>query len=981
MYGREAERLGENYDIRFSSREDRGWMALDRATVDGDSARVTMLETLARVDLPRPLAPGDSVTLRLRFEVKIPKQFDRFGRVGDDYSVAQWYPKMVVRDRDGWALDPFHYFPEFYGEFADYDVAITLPDAQWVGATGVLRSAEGGTNEIPLQRAAAESVTVSFAPRVATTRSGGWPTRELRVETTDGASVVVPRGARAPLRVPAGSPLHYAYVWEESADSAYAERDEAGRPGPLRFLLVARDTSVSDTLRDFIREPAPSDSALPSLKTLRYRAERVHDFAWVASPRYVRADSLWNGVAVRALVFVEDAESWRHALAWTVRALEHASGTVGPYAWPQFTSAEAWMSGSAMEYPMLTVNDPAIAEGEVESLDNTLAHEAAHSWFYGMLGNDERRHAWLDEGFTQYLENDYTERHYPRGQWKRRDRFRWVSPTTLLRRTERSLLRYHYLRDAQPMSRPADLAPSYPAYSVAAYDRPAMMLRSLRAVWGEDAFGAFLRDLYRRARFRHLRPEDVEASARAAAGDSGAAMLRPWIETTALPDVARGPIRREKTAEGWRTTVRVLRKGGFAFAVPLEARFEDGTSETKIVPTTARENDVVFESRSRARGVTVNPRRDVFDAYPLDDQDRLIPPMRWKPLFDFSGTHEVTVLYGPTIWHGEEEGTRLGGWVDGRFLPSDDFPLGIRSFEAGLNVGTRTGDVAWRAGYARRAGMFGARGSLRLFAAKDVTYERREISASNWITESGQRHPWRTWKVTVQDLDRGYGGGRELNGEIALEIRTKGPRRQESFQVSWRHGAPVGALGPAREKDGYDVVRGTITESLDLGPGGSFHVGARLFGGTTTGRVPGDRRFDAAQAMPLETLDLFYWNAGGPLRESEHFWAEGGGRLRGYVGRGIVSDRLVAGSLEAGHDRCPFTLFADVGRATWRRVLQGPSGTLADVGHTYADAGIGVAAWRVRLDAPLWVGTPEPGERPWDVRWVVAFDLPDIRFR
>ncbi|HEX4936458.1 MAG TPA: M1 family aminopeptidase, partial [Gemmatimonadaceae bacterium] len=341
----------------------------------------------------------------------------------------------------------------------------------------------------------------------------------------------------------------------------------------------------------------------PSLKTLRYRAERVHDFAWVASPRYVRADSTWDGIAVRALVFREDAEAWRHALPWTVRALEHASRAFGPYAWPQFTTAEAHMSGSAMEYPMLTMNDPAVAEGEVESLDNTIAHETAHAWFYGMIGNDERRHAWIDEGFTQYLENDYTALHYPRGQWKRRDRYRWVSPTSVLRRTERSLLQHHYLRDAQPMSRPADLSPSYAAYSVAAYDRPAVMLRNLRAVWGEETFGAFLRDLYLRGLFRHLRPEDVEASARAVAGDSGAAMLRPWIETTALPDVARGPIRREKTADGWRTTVRVLRKGGFAFAVPVEARFEDGTSVTKIVPTTARENDVVFESRSRPRGV------------------------------------------------------------------------------------------------------------------------------------------------------------------------------------------------------------------------------------------------------------------------------------------------------------------------------------------------------------------------------------------
>jgi len=106
-------------------------MTLDSASVEGVEARVTVEETLARIDLPRPLAPGDSTTFRVHFRVGIPSVFDRFGHSGSRYSIAQWYPKMVVIDEKGWALDPYHYFAEFYGEFATYDVAITLPDEQW----------------------------------------------------------------------------------------------------------------------------------------------------------------------------------------------------------------------------------------------------------------------------------------------------------------------------------------------------------------------------------------------------------------------------------------------------------------------------------------------------------------------------------------------------------------------------------------------------------------------------------------------------------------------------------------------------------------------------------------------------------------------------------------------------------------------------------------------------------------------------------
>jgi hypothetical protein len=127
VYAQEGERYGGDYGLRFSKLEDRGWMTLDSCTVDGVPAAVDVQETLSRVDLPHPLAPGDSTEVRVRFVVQIPTHFDRLGRSGNRYSISQWYPKIVVYDKRGWRLDPFHYFSEFYGEFGTYDVSITLP--------------------------------------------------------------------------------------------------------------------------------------------------------------------------------------------------------------------------------------------------------------------------------------------------------------------------------------------------------------------------------------------------------------------------------------------------------------------------------------------------------------------------------------------------------------------------------------------------------------------------------------------------------------------------------------------------------------------------------------------------------------------------------------------------------------------------------------------------------------------------------------
>jgi hypothetical protein len=174
----------------------------------------------------------------------------------------------------------------------------------------------------------------------------------------------------------------------------------------------------------------------------------------------------------------------------------------------------------------------------------------------------------------------------------------------------------------------------------------------------------------------------------------------------------------------------------------------------------------------------------------------------------------------------------------------------------------------------------------------------------------------------------------------------------------------------------YDRASAELNQALGVGPTASFHVAWRAFAGAAWRAAPDDRLFDAVQATPLETLDRFHWNAGGPLRESEHFWAEGGGGLRGYVGLSLSGDRLLAGSLELKHDNWPILIFADVAR-----IERTGSGSYVPYGPTFADAGVGWDAGFVRIFAPIWVSAPPSGEGEFAARWVVAFDLPDLRFR
>ena len=100
--------------------------------------------TIAHWTLPRPLAPGDSLSVEIDWQARPSTLPRRQGRQGRRFDFAQWYPKVVVYDRYGWEDHPLYPAGEFYGEFATYDVTLDLPQDQVIGATGVAVEGDPG---------------------------------------------------------------------------------------------------------------------------------------------------------------------------------------------------------------------------------------------------------------------------------------------------------------------------------------------------------------------------------------------------------------------------------------------------------------------------------------------------------------------------------------------------------------------------------------------------------------------------------------------------------------------------------------------------------------------------------------------------------------------------------------------------------------------------------------------------------------------
>jgi hypothetical protein len=101
-------------------------------------------ETMTKLDFVEPLAPGKTATIEIAYRFPVPEHgADRMGRDGSLYEIAQWYPRAAVYDDiRGWNIEPYLGQGEFYLDYGDYNLSVTVPAGYIVAATGALENAK-----------------------------------------------------------------------------------------------------------------------------------------------------------------------------------------------------------------------------------------------------------------------------------------------------------------------------------------------------------------------------------------------------------------------------------------------------------------------------------------------------------------------------------------------------------------------------------------------------------------------------------------------------------------------------------------------------------------------------------------------------------------------------------------------------------------------------------------------------------------------
>jgi hypothetical protein len=347
--------------------------------------------------------------------------------------------------------------------------------------------------------------------------------------------------------------------------------------------------------------------------TWRYRAEKVRDVSWAASDAFI-----WDAAMARAGEDTVLAQSlypkeglgsegqpgWEKSTEYVQHSVEFYSDFLAPYPYPNAINVAGIAAG--MEYPQIMFCD---VNARGRSLFGVTDHEFGHVWFPMVVGSDERRWAWMDEGLNTFM-----------NQYSTAD-FYGVGVQRILSQRSKQIGGQFMTSSPyadQPIMTYADHLRRDTGLGFLAYLKPANGLMLLREyVVGPERFDAAFRAYFDRWAYKHPKPADFFRTIEDVSGEDLDWFWRSWFYETDVADQAV-----DSVATGDTTRVRLTQEKELMLPMTVSLTYENGETEQRRVPTeaffTSDTHTIVLPDRS-VQSVTLDPNQILPDVNPQND--------------------------------------------------------------------------------------------------------------------------------------------------------------------------------------------------------------------------------------------------------------------------------------------------------------------------------------------------------------------------
>jgi hypothetical protein len=323
--------------------------------------------------------------------------------------------------------------------------------------------------------------------------------------------------------------------------------------------------------------------------TWKFRCVNARDIAWAASKAFIWDAARMNlpdgKTSLAMSVYpAESAKSkaWKRSTEFTKGCIESYSKRWYPFTYPAAVNVAGVVGG--MEYPGIVFCS---AFSEAADLWSVTSHEFGHNWFPMIVGNNERKYAWMDEGFNTFI-NSITAKDFNKGEFATTDAL-----------------------SAQPINEESDGLMNIPdviqsfGLGNAAYFKPAIGLQLLREeVLGEERFDEAFRTYVQRWAFKHPTPWDFFRTMEDVSGEDLAWFWRGWVLNNYAFDVSVQNVEYEERTDPTKGSyvllenlermalpvrVRVKEQNGKVHDIKLPVEvWQKGHQYTMTVPSTSR---------------------------------------------------------------------------------------------------------------------------------------------------------------------------------------------------------------------------------------------------------------------------------------------------------------------------------------------------------------------------------------------------------
>ncbi len=449
---------------------------------------------------------------------------------------------------------------------------------------------------------------------------------------------------------------------------------------PKNYIVAATGVLENDNEKQFLTQ-IKNDTNSRNLvsakeyKTLHFAQDKVHDFAWFASKEYCieeTAVTLNNGHTVQCTSYYKpkNKKKYEGSSKIIAQTITYYSSLVGNYPYDYASIVDGkLLAGGGMEYPMVTVIGNVNDKAELQTV---IVHEVGHNWFQGILGSNERDHAWMDEGMNSFYEKKVDKIIDSLNAEKKEGNIQKLSKE----------LNGNFIyqisakqEEDQIINSPAASFTSI-NYGGSVYYKTAALFAYLESYLGTEIFNKAMQQYYETWKHKHPYPEDFKSIMEAVAGKKLDWFFEDGLNSTKKMDY-KIKVKKKKN----QYVISATNKKDFKGPIPINAMIKDSIAETQWIEY-PYENTVSFTDYDTITAYKIDGKKMLPELNITNnfyEKNKLFPRFKCKLQLgtEFSVSEKNKLFILPAYGYNYYDKAMLGIAIHNLKIPNNAFQFAL----------------------------------------------------------------------------------------------------------------------------------------------------------------------------------------------------------------------------------------------------------------------------------------------------------------